>query len=298
MKSSLHCLPCFLQQTIKAARLSTTDPVLQKKILDTIALLLPDLDLQKSPPENSIPVYETIAQISGCPDPFADLKKQSNSFALGLVDHVRKKITAHPDPLYAALLFSIAGNIIDYGSQQDFDAEAALATCLDTVLTINDYQNLRQNIEKSTLLLYLGDNAGEIVFDSLVIETLKEMFPDLEIVYVVKASPIINDALMDDADSCGLPQLCRVIVNGTGCPGTPLANCSPEFQELFTRADVIISKGQGNYETLSETTAPIYFLLTVKCPIVGAHLQEQNTIAVRKGDLVLMRAPKKPMVKE
>jgi hypothetical protein len=214
------------------------------------------------------------------------------------VDDVRKTVTANPDPLHAALLFSIAGNIIDYGSQQDFDAEAALATCLDTLLTINDYQKLRQDIERSKLLLYLGDNAGEIVFDSLVIETLKNMFPGLEIVYVVKASPIINDALMDDADSCGLPQLCRVITNGTGCPGTPLANCTPVFKKLFTRADLIISKGQGNYETLSETKAPVYFLLTVKCPIVGSHLQKQSTIAVSKGDMVLMRGAKNTMLNE
>ncbi len=289
MKSSLHCLPCFLQQTIKAAHLSTSNPALQKKILDEIAVLLPSLDLDKTPPENSIPVYQTIARMSGCADPFFDLKKTSNAFALSLVDDARKSIAASPDPLFTALLFSIAGNIIDYGSQQDFDAESALKRCLDTPLAINDYQNLRLDIEKSKMILYLGDNAGEIVFDSLVVETLKSLFPALEIIFVVKDRPIINDALMDDAEECDLPASCRVITNGTSCPGTPLADCSREFQELFSRADLIISKGQGNFETLSETAAPIYYLLTVKCPIVASHLHEQSTVQVDKGDLILMK---------
>ncbi len=290
MKSSLHCLPCFLQQTIKAAELSTPDPALQKRILDEIAALLPSLDLEKTPPENSIPVYQTIARLSGCADPFRDLKKKSNRFARNLVANARKAIAASGDPLHTALLFSIAGNIIDYGSQQDFDAAAALEKCLDTPLAINDYEALAAELSTSKLLLYLGDNAGEIVFDSLVVETLKELYPTLEIIFVVKERPIINDALMDDAEECGLTASCRVISNGTGCPGTPLADCTAEFRELFAEADLIISKGQGNFETLSQTPAPIYFLLTVKCPIVGLHLQEQSKSRIKKGELVLMKA--------
>ncbi len=297
MKSSLHCLPCFLQQTIKAASLSTSDHALQKKILDTIARLLPSLDLDKSPPENSIPVYETIARMSGCVDPFGDLKRKSNDFARSLVVDVKKPIAASSDPLHTALLFSIAGNIIDYGSQQDFDAESALKKCLDTPLAIDHYRELRQDLGKSKTLLYLGDNAGEIVFDSVVVENLRQLFPAMEIVFAVKGSAIINDALMDDATECGLPEICRVITNGTGCPGTPLTECSTEFQDIFAKADLIISKGQGNYETLSEARAAIYFLLTVKCPIVACHLHEQSRVQARKGDLILMKGVRNTIIK-
>lgn len=289
MKSSLHCLPCFLKQTIKAAQLSTPEPALQKTIVDHIARLLPSLDLRKSPPENSMPVYQAIAELSGCADPFTHLKRHSNLFALALAEEVRGKIAASADPLATALLFSMAGNIIDYGSQQDFDAGAALAACLHTPPAIYDYQALRQGLTTGGLLLYLGDNAGEIVFDGLVIETLQQQRPDLQIIYAVKEGAIINDALMADAQACGLPDRCRVISNGTTCPGTPLAHCTPEFRALFERADQIISKGQGNYETLSEIQAPISFLLTVKCPLVAAHLKEQSGVAIHKGDLVLMR---------
>ncbi|MEN8256659.1 MAG: ARMT1-like domain-containing protein [Thermodesulfobacteriota bacterium] len=289
MKSSLPCLPCFLQQTIKAASLSTDDTNLQKEILNTIARLLPGLDLEKSPPENSIPVYETIARLSGCSDPFLSLKDQSNNFALGLMAEINKSITESPDPIFTAIIFSIAGNIIDYGSQQDFDAEQAIRKCLTSPLAINDYTKLRQDLEMSSRILYLGDNAGEIIFDRLVIETIQHLLPGKEITFVVKENPIINDALLKDAHDCGLTNLCRVISNGTGCPGTPLSSCPKEFQDIFADADLILSKGQGNYETLSEVTAPLYFLLTVKCPIVGSHIYQQSNISVNKGELVLMK---------
>ncbi len=296
MKSSLHCLPCFLQQTIKAASLSTDDTKLQKKILDEIALLLPDLDLEKSPPENSIPVYETIARLSGCADPFLALKDKSNLFALDLVEEIRFSIKKSDAPLFTAFLFSIAGNIIDYGSQQSFDAEQAIKECLTTPLAINDYKNLHQDLEQSSHILLLGDNAGEIVFDRLVIETIQASMPDKEIVYAVKENPIINDALLKDAEDCGITDLCTVISNGTNCPGTPLSTCSQDFQNIFENADLIISKGQGNYETLSEVTAPLYFLLTIKCPIVGSHIEQQGKIPVNKGDLVLMKAVENNMI--
>lgn len=289
MKSSLHCLPCFLQQTIKAARLSTPDPLLQKEIIDAVALLLPSLDLNRTPPENSMPVYEAIAELSGCADPFLGLKEESNRLARQLMADIANKISASADPLATALLFSIAGNIIDYGSQQNFDAEHTLRQCLARPLAINDYQSLRRDLANSGLLLYLADNAGEIIFDSLVVQELQRLWPTLEIVFVVKERPIINDALPADARACGIPARCTVITNGTACPGTPLADCSAELQGLFAAADVIISKGQGNYETLSETGGPLYFLLTVKCPVVGRHIAEQSGVTPAKGDLVLMQ---------
>lgn len=296
MESSIHCLPCFLQQTIKAAGLSTGDTALQKRIVDEIARLLPTLDLSKTPPENSVAVYETIAAMSGCRDPFAELKEQSNRFALGLTTEVKKAIADSDDSLATALHFSIAGNIIDYGSQQDFDADSALRQCLQTPLAINDYEFLRRDLARSRLLLYLGDNAGEIVFDSLVVDQIKQLFPELDIVYVVKERPIINDALLADADQCGLPKKCRVISNGTGCPGTPLASSSDTLLKLFRQADLIISKGQGNFETLSEIEAPLYFLLTLKCPIVAEHLTAQSGMTTSKGELVLMRAGRNTMI--
>ena len=290
MQSALECLPCFLKQTIHAARLSTDAENKQREILAAVARLLPDMDLQLSPPENSMAVYETIRRLSGCADPFVHLKKQSNTFAADFLAATTPLIRQSDDPLLTALLFSIAGNIIDYGSQQDFDAQAALQQCLATPLAINHYQQLRHAFHNSRTILYLADNAGEIVFDKLVIETMLTQAPDIEIIVAVKDGPIINDATLADAEEIALSSLCRVISNGVVCPGTPLDRCSAEFRHLFHKADLIISKGQGNFETLSQVTAPIFSLLTVKCAIVAQHIKEICGTEVNLGDLLLIAA--------
>lgn len=284
MKTALECMPCLLKQALYAARLSTSSPELQKKIMDKVAQILPDMDFNLSPPQNSIRIYSEIASLSQCMDPFAELKKESNELALSLSIEARNTISHSRDPLLAAIIFSIAGNIIDYGSQQNFNAQKAIKNCLNQKLIINDYQLLKDDIKNGGTILYLGDNSGEIVFDSLVIEYL-----DNEVIFAVKENPIINDALLQDAIECGLDKKCTVISNGTKCPGTPLVDCSETFLEYFNKADVIISKGQGNFETLSEVNKPVYFLLTVKCPIVGNHIMELSGKEVGTGEMILMK---------
>lgn len=285
MKTALECMPCLLKQTLYAARLSTSSRKLQKEIMDKVATILPELDFSLSPPQNSVKVYSEIAALSGCIDPFASLKKESNKLARALSSEVRKSIEQAEDPLFSAIVFSIAGNIIDYGSQQHFDANKTIKNCLSKDLTINDYALLIDDLKNADSILYLGDNAGEIVFDSLVIEQLHK-----KVVYAVKESPIINDALLEDALDCGLHNKCKVISNGTQCPGTPLDDCSDEFLDYFNSADIVVSKGQGNFETLSEADRPIYFLLTIKCPIVGNHITEISGKRVKKGEMILMKS--------
>lgn len=285
MKTTLDCLPCFLKQTLQAARLATDDQQLQKEILDQIAILLPNLNFDLSPPENSILVYDTIAQVSGCKDPFASIKDTSNMLGQSLTQQVQKNINTAKDPLYTACLYSVAGNIIDYGSNHEFDTEDVINNCLNQQFILNDYKQFQPQLDQAKTLLYLGDNSGEIVFDTLVIKQLQKQFPELQITFVVKQRPIINDALMEDATTCGMLDLCPVIDNGTGCPGSPLKQCSSEFNDHFNNADIIISKGQGNFETLSEQKG-LYFLLICKCPVVGEHLQNLSGVEVQLGDLI------------
>ncbi len=291
MKTELDCLVCFYKQSLYTARLAINSPEKHHEILRYIGDLLPQLDLDLSPPENSIRVYNLIAQRSKVLDPFADLKRQSNEQAMRMADEVRHQIAASADPLYTAMLFTIAGNIIDYGSHQEFDLENTLASCLDKPTAVNDYQELSNEISKGGKILYLADNCGELVFDKLLIERLPG-----EVTMAVKEGPILNDALLSDAKDCGLDKVCRLISNGTTCPGTPLSQCSPEFQQTFADADLIISKGQGNFETLSQQVdvmAPLYFLLTIKCPIVAAHASElvKHPGLLKTGDTLLMRKP-------
>ncbi|MDD5758220.1 MAG: ARMT1-like domain-containing protein [Desulfobulbaceae bacterium] len=286
MKTSSECIPCFLRQAKYAANLTSSDPHLQTAILNQVEDYLATLDMERSPPLNSIGLYNIITQVSGNPDPFANLKQQSNDLALALRPKIKMLIQQSESPFFAAILFAIAGNIIDYGSQQDFDLDNALHQCLKKHPLINDYAALRHDLSHAKTVLYLADNCGEIVFDSLFIDQLSA-----PVTIVVKSGPIINDATIDDATYCGLDKTYTVIANGTSCPGTPIGFCAKEFERLFTEADVIISKGQGNFETLSEVQRPIYHLLTIKCPVVGRHAAETKKYPgqIPTGAALLMR---------
>ena len=289
MRTTLDCYPCFVRQALYTARLANASEDSQLKIMHDAFELFRRFDMTKSPPENAVSLYEMLAGFSDSGDPFHALKKESNRLAGQLAFRARRLIDSSPDPLLAALKFAIAGNVIDYGAQHDFNIEEALENCLAQEPVINDYDMLKKAIEKAENILYLGDNCGEIVFDRLVCETLQ----DKRITFAVKERPIINDATMSDALFCGLDQYSTVISNGTGCPGTPLDHCSDVFQESFKSADLIISKGQGNFETLSETRGPVYFLLTVKCKVVCSHIREcagMPELSLKVGDSILLRS--------
>lgn len=269
MKTSLECLPCFRRQARYAASLATTDPSLQARLVAEADDYLAGLDLDESPPVNAIGLYRLVSALSCNPDPFAALKRQSNDLALGRHDQVAAMIRQADDPIFRAILFAIAGNIIDYGAQQDFDLDKTLGRCLQNQPMIDDYEELRGALAQARTVLYLADNCGEIVFDGLLVEQLPGT-----VTMVVKEGPIINDATLADAEYCGLVRKCRIITNGVVCPGLPLARCGQEVRTLFAEADVVISKGQGNFETLSEVRRPVFHLLTVKCPVVGRHAAE------------------------
>jgi len=287
MRTTLDCLPCLLKQALYAARLATEDEAAQNHIMRQVAELLSGLDLSLSPPENAVGIYSLIAREAECEDPFRHLKQKSNNLALSLRPELQKQIASSNDPLRTALRFAIAGNIIDYGAHHDFDAQHAIAECLRKELAINHYQDFAEDVKRAETILYLADNCGELVFDGLVIEQLEK-----PVTLAVKEGPIINDATVADARDCGLDQYCRVISNGTNCPGTPLTSCSSEFMEIFQEADLIISKGQGNFETLSESQAPVYFLLTVKCPVVARHISNRLQLgheAINVEDMIIMK---------
>jgi uncharacterized protein with ATP-grasp and redox domains len=273
MQTTLDCLPCFLRQTLYAARLISTDPLVQKRIVAGILPVLAILDFHCSPPENAVQIYDRIAALGGCPDPFAVVKKESNAAAMLLRPRLEGIIGAASDPIATAIKLTMAGNIIDYGAQQSFDVEQAIIACLANDPWGGDLAGFVDDVERADRILYLADNCGELVFDGLFIERLAAM--GKEVCLAVKERPIINDALATDATACGLDRYCMVITNGTGCPGTPLARCSRIFRERFFNADLIVSKGQGNFETLAGTAGPIYYLLTVKCGVVAEHIGRQ-----------------------
>lgn len=286
MQTSLECLPCFLRQAHHVTAMTGCGPAQKAEILQAAERQIRSFDLTRSPPENAASLYESLARRTGVSDPFATLKKAGNRTAMALLPRLREIIAGSADPLMTAARLAVAGNIIDYGAQQEFDVEAAIADCLKRTPAVDHFAWFRERLSRAKRVLYLADNCGELVFDRLFIEQIGQ-----PVTLAVKAGPIINDATLTDAEECGLTGLCRVVDNGTCCPGTPIETCAPGFQRLFLESDLIISKGQGNFETLSETVAPLFFMLLVKCRVVAIHSAGKAACqpgAIRTGDLLML----------
>lgn len=240
-----------------------------------------DLDLEQTPPAIASSVYHEVERISGVADPYGAKKKESNRLALAIVDELRSKIAecGERGGLELAVRYAIAGNIIDYGAFHSFDIYRKLEECCEAEFVVDDRQQLFtaiENLTNSAKVLYLTDNCGEIVFDRLLIEFLHKK--GAQITVATKHGPIINDALKEDAYLAGLGNYAQIIDNGTRCPGTVLAFASDEFLQHYRDSDLIISKGQGNFESLSEADEEIFFLLTVKCPAAARHMRELSGV--------------------
>ena len=273
MRTDVACLPCFVRQSLQVACNAECSPEVQLRVVQKIAAIVANLDTHLSPPANAGSIYQAIAEITGCGDPYRRLKNISNAEAIKLVPILRREIEASVSPLPMILRFAIAGNSIDYGAFADVDIMATLDKCRTSPFAVDHIARLRDRIvslKKGAVVLYLADNSGEIVYDTLLVEYLFER--GFAIIIAVKDGPIINDALLEDALAAGLDRFGRIISNGSRCPGTVLDQCSAEFRQIFASADLVISKGQGNFESLSEVDREIFFLLMLKCAVAAGHM--------------------------
>jgi len=278
MKTYLDCIPCFFKQALEAARMVTNDKEKQHEILNRVARELPRFSLNGAPAEIGSVVYKIVHEITGDSDPYKKVKEKYNRIALSLYPKLKQEIERSTDRLLTAVRIAIAGNIIDFVVGAKFDVEKELQKTLTCKFAIFDYEDFKKLAEQAENILYLADNAGETVFDRVLIEEL-----DKKVTYAVKEAPIINDATIEDAKFCRIDKIAKVISNGSDAPGTILSLCSKEFLTYYNQADLIISKGQGNYETLSEEKRPIFFLLKAKCPIIA------QDIGVPEGSIILMK---------
>ena len=292
MKTYLDCLPCLLSQALRAARAATDDESVHRMVINSLASMIPELSLGLRPPEIAQRGYQLIYQITGNSDPFHQAKTEANRAALAIYPRLKEKIANSQDPLLTACKLAIAGNSIDLAldfGQVNIDNIIEIA--LASPLGINDYQQFRSSINDSRHILYLGDNAGEIVFDRLLIEELHQV-KELEIDFVVREKPIINDATLNDAIAVGMNKVARIVSSGSDAPATILSQCSSEMLKLYYSADVIIAKGQGNYESLNEEPGNIFFLLRAKCPVVA------KLLGVNIGDAILKQHHRSFQVKK
>ncbi|MGB9627297.1 MAG: damage-control phosphatase ARMT1 family protein [Thermodesulfobacteriota bacterium] len=281
MRTDLYCFPCFLRQALDATKMVTQNEAIQRKVLSSVFSILLNVSIHMTPVEIAHLVHLRVKSITGYFDPYKEVKKKQNELALRYESILSAQIAEMSDPLNVAMMLSAAGNAIDLAPECTIpDLYKKYMEIISKGFAWDDYELFLKKLARSKTLLYLGDNAGEIVWDKILIEELLENF-NLDIIYAVRGFPILNDVTMEDAHFVGMDKVVNVISNGFDAPGTLLNRCSEEFLKKYQESDFILSKGQGNYESLSEENHPIFFLLNVKCPVIA------KDIHCDTGDIIL-----------
>jgi len=280
MVSDYRCYFCFaraFETLLENEKLSLED---KNSFVREMSELYSAVGNSFSSPEYSRALHVILRKYTNNPDPYKLAKKQSNDLVMSMYSDLKNQIQHSANPFDTALRLAIAGNIMDFAIGSNFDLQATITKVLQTDFAIDHSKKLQEAISKAKTVLYLGDNCGEIVFDKLFIETINH--PNL--MYAVRGATIINDATIDDAHYVGMNLVANILSNGYDAPSTIVKKCSKDFQDVFNRADVIISKGQGNLEGLLDNkTNEIYFLLMVKCQAIA------DALAVKKGDFVVKK---------
>jgi len=267
MRTYQECIPCMDRQIRAAARTATTIPEVRQDVERQAMEAVRSMDMHSPPPVMGQQIHRIVRELTGDPDPYRGIKDRFNGLALKLFPELKARVGRSGHPLEAAVRLAIAGNIIDCGANSELD-EAHVHEAVEQALSdrlSGSPAEFADAVSAAPKILYLADNAGEIVFDRLLIE----MLPAERVTVAVRGAPVINDATMADACIAGLCDMVEVIDNGSDAPGTILEDCSEAFRRRFDKADLVIAKGQGNYETLSEVEKKVVFLLKVKCPVIG-----------------------------
>jgi len=251
--------------------MTTNDEQIQEKVLREALCLGSKMDLSQSPPAMAQKIHRFIREITGVKDPYLEVKNRFNELTLQMYRELKQQVETSADPLETAVRLAIAGNIIDFGVNsvvEQSQVEKTIAESLTEPLDMEAMEEFREATSRAEDILYLGDNTGEIVFDRLLIEQL----PYEKIIFSVKGGPILNDATIKDAQIVGLTDIVNVIDNGSDAPGTILERCSEAFRRRFDDSDLIIAKGQGNFETLCDVDKNLFFMLRPKCVVLARHL--------------------------
>jgi uncharacterized protein with ATP-grasp and redox domains len=282
VKLNLDCIPCFQRQALQAVRFISDDEELHQKVLREVAEKLLESNWDATPPELAHEVHRIVKRLTNESDPYREVKKESNDAVLKMYPALKKQVEESSDPLRTAVRLAIAGNIIDFGPLQNFNLEETVREVLKKQFAVDDYKTLKEKIEAAETLLFFTDNAGEIGFDKLLVETLLKAKKLEKIRFVVKGGPIINDATLEDALYMGLCDLPNVefLKMSNGEAGTGPERNSQTVKNWITEHDLVISKGQGNYEGLSEHNG-LFFLLMAKCPVIALDS------GVEVGDIIL-----------
>ncbi len=278
MKTYLECIPCFMQQAYRTAKLSTDDHQKIKTVLDAVGDMIKTVSMENTPPETGDVIYKKIREVTSNHDPYKEIKQKNIDEALELYPDLKEIVKNCDDPLLTAIRIAIAGNVIDLGVSKKFNIVEDLQKILNQDFAVFDYDAFKKHLNQAKSILYIGDNAGESVFDRILIEQMNK-----PATFVVREVPVINDCVVEDAIASGLHEVAEIISSGSTAPATILNLCNNEFLDRFKNADFVISKGQGNYEGLSEVNRSVFFMLKAKCKVIAKDLEVQENDIVLKG---------------
>ncbi len=282
MRTHHECIPCLVRHAHELAEENLPAHARDDFVTD-IRNRIGRFDFDNPPPIFAMEMYGVLKRMTGTDDPYAEHKARYNRKALALYPLLEKMISGSADPLDTALRIAVAGNIIDFGvhDKSNIEIEETVQASLQAVFFLDHTEELKERLKRCRRVLYIADNAGEIVMDRLFIEQIGPK----RVTCAVRSAPIINDATKLDAAQSGLDKVCTVIGSGSKASGTPLSLCNDEFGSIFVSSDVVIAKGQGNFETLTSTGRDVFHLLMAKCPVIaretGAPLG--SFLAVKKG---------------
>jgi len=275
LKTDLECTPCIIRQTLNTLKVYDCDDKISGKVIREVLKKLQKIDYNKSPAYNSNMAYHTFSQITGIDDPYHDVKIKYNKGVMKLYPRLVEIVKNSTDRLYAAAKIAITGNVIDFGAHlsrgRTLNLENVIGEITKISIAHDDFHIFADDLKNAGKIFYIADNAGEIVFDRIFINQIIKA--GKRVILAVKSGPIINDATIDDAMQVKLDSLVKIIETGNNCIGINFELASEEFLKEFESADIIISKGQGNYETLDEIEGKnIFFLLKAKCKKIAHEL--------------------------
>lgn len=279
MKLNPFCMCCALNKQEQKIR---HYPDIEKKTeyMKKVMALIANTEEKDCAPSLSVDIQKLYSSFWDCPmEDFTEIKREYNQLMLNMEDSLENKIRKSEDPLEKSLLYARIGNYIDFAALSNVD-QATVLTLLEEKSTESldeeEYRNFLRDLSSAKKLVYLTDNCGEVVLDKLAVKILKEKYPDLDITVIVRGYPVVNDATMEDAEEIGLTDLVRVIGNGSNVGGTWIPGITSEARDLLYDADLIIAKGQGNFETLNDCGLNIYYLFLCKCDLFQRRFHAEN----------------------
>lgn len=261
------CIKCLLDKHLMLFE-DTEAPEKQLEYMEKLLALLSDFPKDKSACEALLYIQKLQYEMFGYKDDYTDIKSYYNQLMLKLVPDIKAQIQSADDPLYTAMQYALFGNYIDFAVLSEVDDNKLLeliGSAESKALDKTEFENLKSDLTKSKRLVYLTDNCGEVVLDRLLIEQIKKLCPDIDVTVIVRGYPIANDATVEDAKEAGLDKLADVVPNGSRIIGTIYSDISDKARELIKSADVILSKGQANFETLGGSPFNVYYLFLCKC---------------------------------